>query len=141
MTGSFFKKIATLSSSVILVVLFLLYRVGFFDKPETYNTSLLPSDNNAADQRPSNGDTAKPGIDSAHHLMFSSSKSIILSDKSRSVKDSTKRNSPVLQKKESTLFSSSKSAIIIEPGKRYGFRRDTMKLKVGIPDSTKRSNQ
>lgn len=106
------QKIATLFSSATLVVLFLLYRTGSFDNTSTSNN--LQTSHNGGLVKSTILDTAKKSRPKP--TMLSSSKTIILTDKTPSYWDSI--NKPKKKQstlKETSILSSTKSAIIFSP--------------------------
>lgn len=130
MTKLFLKKGLTLFSSLSLVILFLLYRVGAFEKLFLSNPTGLQTSHNGGNINTSTIDTTKLGKDTVKPLMLSSSKVLILTDKkpafSGSLKNSFKDKYP---KKETEILSSSKSAIIFKPQPTGQLNIDSIKLK------------
>jgi hypothetical protein len=110
-------KAFTLSSFLLFITAFVLYRSGeldaWFDKEEpsiqTSHNGVTIADNTM--------DTTKPVVtDTARRLMMPSSKSMILTDKAKRNKDTIglkKRIDSI--KRETILMSSSKSGIIFKP--------------------------
>jgi len=131
MTKTFLKKAITLLSSLSLVTLFLLYRVGAFDKSPLNDQAALQSSHNGGNINPSTIDTTGPKRDSTKLLMLSSSKVLILTDKKPTFLDSLKKKPAKYKypKSETEILSSSKSAIIFKPQQTIEFNIDSFKLK------------
>ena len=134
MTNAFFRKVITLLSSLSLVTLFLLYRVGTFDTLN--NLPALQSSHNGGSINQSTIDTTKLKKDSNKPMMLPSSKVIILTDKKPTIIDSLEKKPAKNKytKGESEILSSSKSAIIFKPEKTtknnpdsFNLKRDTLK--------------
>jgi hypothetical protein len=129
MTNAFFRKVITLLSSLSLVTLFLLYRVGTFDTLN--NSPVLQSSHNGGSINQSTIDTTKLKKDSNSPMMLPSSKVIILTDKKPTFIDSLEKKPAKIKytKGESEILSSSKSAIIFKPEKTTKINPDSFNLK------------
>jgi hypothetical protein len=131
MTKSYFIKGLTLLSSLSLVTLFLLFRIGAFDKPSFSNQNSFQTSHNGGNINPLSIDTIKSKKDSIKPLMFSSSKVLILTDKKPTFLDSLKKKPTRYKypKIETEILSSSKSAIIFKPQQTFKLNLDSFKLK------------
>jgi hypothetical protein len=131
MTKSFIKKGLTLLSSLSLVILFLLYRVGTFDKSDLSSQASLQTSHNGGNINPSTIDTPSAKKDSVKPLMLSSSKVLILADKKPTFLDTLKKNPFKYRypKSETEILSSSKSAIIFKPQQTRNLNLDSFKVK------------
>jgi hypothetical protein len=138
MKVSLLKKVLTLLSSITLVTLFLLYRVGYFDNASLLNQSEFQSSHNGGTVTSTPNNPLKPKKDTSKQLMLSSSKVLILTDKKPIFLDSLKNksNKTKYPKNETEILSSSKSAIIFkpQPQKKVNidsliFKSDTLKNK------------
>lgn len=125
-------KALTLSSFLLFITTFVLYRSGkldtWFDKEEP-SIQTSPNGGTIADNTI---DTAKPVVpDTTRRLMMPSSKSIVLTDKAKRNKDTIglkKRIDSI--RRETILMSSSKSGIIFKPlsVKTDSVKTDTTRL-------------
>lgn len=117
MQKSYFIKAFILLSFISLITLFLLYRTGKFDKYVLNERSELQSSPNGGFIPSNKKDTTKSKNYFADKLRLSSSKFIILSDKTPSFLDSAKKRIklPYIQPPNEQMMSSSKSAIIFTP--------------------------
>ena len=131
MTTSFLKKALTLFSSLSLVALFLLYRVGTFDNLSLINHTSLQTSHNGGNINPSAIDTTKYKKDGTKPLMLSSSKSLILTEEKPAFVNSPKKKTFTYKypKSETEILSSSKSLIIFKPQKSFEPRVDSFKSK------------
>lgn len=126
MTKSSLQKKLTLLSSVSLVTLFLLYRTSAFDNASLNNKTALQTSHNGGSINAIISDTTQPGKDTTHPLMLSSSKVLILTDKTLySLKEKPAKN--LFPKTEADILSSSKSSIIFRPEQPFKPGPDTIK--------------
>jgi hypothetical protein len=119
MKKSSLTKVLTILSSLILVTLFLLYRIGIFDESNASTGSNLQWSPNGGNINSTSTDSSKTKKDSTKPLMLSSSKVLILTDKEPSLLDSLKKQpaKPAYPRNEKEIFSSSKSVIVFKPKK------------------------
>ena len=120
MIQSLIRKAVALFSSVSLVILFLLYRVGGFDQAFSNASTHLQTSHNGGAINGMARDTIRRPKDSIDHLLLSSSKVLILTDQKLTFPDSLKNlhDNPSISKKEIDMMSSSKSSIIFNPHSR-----------------------
>lgn len=124
MNTTFFKGIA-LANFVILLTAFLLYRNGFFDSFIYNNRNVILTSPNGGTSTQATKDSTIVEADSSAYY-FSSSKSIVLTDDMKFLKDTTQKDSvatPSTEKKSHLMYSS-KSGRIIDPSV---FREDSLK--------------
>lgn len=134
MTKSYLKKGLVLLSSVTLVIVFLLYRGGSFDKTDTAYLSTAQINPNGGVINQVIKDTPKIKKDSLSFLLMASSKSMVLAQTGPVITDTSQKKKPLLPKTETSMFSSSKSSIIFTPGQKIKFNIDSFLLH---PDATK----
>lgn len=131
-------KGSILTSSILLVIAFLGYRVGLFPAFTNPNSTLQTSPNGSTIQSNTIGKAAKPKDSIARRRMLSSSKSMVIAD----WKNAPRVNSGKTKLKQGVLLteqqvmSSSKSGIIIKKAsmppynyKDYKKNTDTSILK------------
>lgn len=127
MTNSKFRKGLTILSSLTLMICFLLYRTGKFDKYFTNKNITIQSSPNGGAANSSYIDTSIKKKDSADKLLLSSSKSIILTDQRQTRLDSLKSLfKDSLTEQERLLLYSSKSGIIFKPDETVHIRPDSL---------------
>ncbi len=123
-------KLITLLSSISLVTVFLLYRVGFFENLTIGEQNNLQTSHNGGKFNSLKVNTIENKKDSSKSLMLSSSKFMILTDKKSTFLDSLKKKS--LKNKypnnPTEILSSSKSAIIFKP--KQSFNLDSFRIKL-----------
>jgi uncharacterized membrane protein len=143
MTRSFLKKGLTLLSSLTLVTLFLLYRTGIFDRSLLNNQNSLQTSHNGGTINPGGINKTKNRKDSIDPLLFSSSKVMILTDKTPNYVDSIRKFSAKYkyQKNETEILSSSKSSIIFKPKQTSKFNPDSFFLKYDTSKMKKKKEQ
>jgi hypothetical protein len=130
MKSALLKKAFTLFSSLSLVTLFLLYRIGAFEEPSSINQTSLQISHNGGNINPSNIDTTIPKKDSTEPLIFPSSKVIILTDRKPSFLDSLRRKPFTYKypKSETEILGSSKSGIVFKPQPIFRLNLDSFRI-------------
>ena len=129
-------KALTLSSFLLFITAFVLYRSGkldtWFDKEEPS----IQTSHNGGSIADNTMDTTKPVVpDTTPRLMMSSSKSMVLTDKSKRYKDTIGLKKKVDSiKRETILMSSSKSGIIFKP---LSVNMDSVKTDTAKPRKQK----
>lgn len=143
MAKSSFKKGITLLSSLSLVTLFLLYRIGAFDKSFLSSQGSLLTSHNGGNIISSSMDTTKSKKDNTKPLMLSSSKVLILTDIQPNLLDSLKKKPATYKypKREIEILSSSKSTIIFKPKQIFKITLDSLNLKYDTSKTTKKKGK
>lgn len=116
MRQSILTKAFTLLCFASLIIIFLLYRVGKFDNVLANEAPAMLTSANGGGIAANSLDTSITINDSLQRLMLSSSKSIVLIDKTRKPIDSAKKkvHLDTLRKRQIELMSSSKSTILFK---------------------------
>lgn len=118
MQKSKFVKALALSSSMVLVTTFLLYRAGKLDSLFSSQEPAMQTSPNGGAMASNQVDTLPIKKDTAQKTMLPSSKVLILTDKKKyEITDTSKKKPKAkpINPKRTTIMSSSKSAYMFEP--------------------------